>query len=119
MEIEHKLRHFAGILLIISAFTHVLQLFYFGFDWHQIVAAVWGSFYLVIGLLLIYLKKNKFILIFIVIILTIGGTYGIIRFILILTTENVFNYFNLFHPIVDAIVVPICIYLYSKLREEE
>ncbi|MFX0072636.1 MAG: hypothetical protein ACFFAO_16250 [Candidatus Hermodarchaeota archaeon] len=115
---EDKLRILAGVLLIISAITHVSQLFIFGFDWHQIVAAVYGAFYAILGILLIYLKNNKLLLLFISVVLIIGGTYGFIRFIIILTTENVFNYFNLFHVIVDIIVVPICLDLYLKFKKE-
>ena len=118
MENREKSRIFAGILLIISAITHVSQIFFYGTDWHTIGAAIYGSGYAVLGILLIYFREKKIVDLLCIIILTIGGTLGLIRFIIVLTTENIFNVLNLFHIIVDIIVVPICIYSYLKLKEK-
>ena len=90
MEKDEKLRYVAGILLIISAITHNLQLFVHGFSSHQIGAALYGAIYGILGILLIKFKESKII-----------------------------NYFIVFHVIVDIIVVPICIYLFLKLRKKE
>lgn len=119
MEKEDKLRYFAAILLIASAITHTLQLFVFGFALHQITAALYGAMYLVLGILLLKLKNSQILLLLCIILPAIGGTLGVIRFIEMLTNEDVFNYFIIFHVIVDIIVVPICIYLLIKLRASE
>ncbi len=119
MEKEDKLRYISGILLIISAITHNVQLFVYGFAWHQITAALYGASYAVLGILLLKFKDNKIILLICIIIPAIGGTLGVLRFITILTEESVVNYFIIFHVIVDIIVVPSCIYLYLQLREKE
>jgi uncharacterized membrane protein HdeD (DUF308 family) len=116
MEKEDKLRYFAGILLIASAITHTLQLFVFGFSSGQISAALYGAMYLVLGILLLKVKNSQILLILCIILPAVGGTLGIIRFIDMLTHEDVFNYFIIFHVIVDIIVVPICIYLLIKVR---
>jgi len=119
MEKEDNLRYIAALLLIASAITHTLQLFVFGFAWHQITAALYGAMYLVLGILLLQFKNNQIILILCIILPAIGGTLGVIRFIEMLTHEDVFNYFIVFHVIVDIIVVPICIYLLIKLRSNK
>jgi signal transduction histidine kinase len=117
MEKEDKLRYLAGILLIISSITHTLQLFVYGFSLHQIGAALYGALYLGLGIFLIVFKENKIVLILCIVLPAIGGTLGVVRFIAMITEENVVNYFIVFHVIVDIIVVPICIYLFLKLRE--
>ena len=119
MEKEDKLRYIAGILLIISAFTHNIQLFVHGFSSHQIGAALYGAAYGVLGILLLKFNENKILLLIGIIFPTIGGILGVNRFFLMLNEENVINYFIIFHVIVDIIVVPTCIYLYLKLREAE
>lgn len=119
MEKEDKLRYLAGILLIISAITHNIQLFVYGFSGHQITAALYGASYAVLGILLIKFKESKIVLLLCMFLPAIGGTLGVLRFITMLTEENVVNYFIIFHVIVDIIVVPICIYLCLKLREKE
>lgn len=116
---ENTLRYISGILLIISAITHNVQLFVYGFAWHQITAALYGVSYGVLGILLLKFTDNKIILIMCIIIPAIGGTLGILRFITILSEENVVNYFIIFHVIVDIIVIPSCIYLYLKLQEKK
>ena len=118
MEKEEKLKIFAGILLIISAITHVSQLFVYGFDWHQIVAAVYGACYAILGILLIKYGENKVVLILCILLPAVGGTLGVVRFIAVVILEGIYNFFIIFHVIVDIIVVPICIYLYSKVRKE-
>ena len=119
MEKDEKLRYIAGILLIISAITHNLQLFVHGFSSHQIGAALYGAIYGILGILLIKFKESKIILLICIVFPTIGGILGVSRFMLMLNEENVINYFIVFHVIVDIIVVPICIYLFLKLRKKE
>ena len=119
MEKDDKSRYIAGILLIISAFTHNIQLFVHGFSSHQIVAALYGAAYGVLGILIIKFKESKIILLIGIFFPTIGGILGAMRFMLMLTEENVINYFIIFHIIVDIIVVPICIYLFLQLRKKE
>jgi len=119
MEKEDKLRYISGILLIISAITHNVQLFVHGFAWHQITAALYGASYGVLGILLLKFKDNKIVLLLCIVLPAVGGTLGVLRFITMLTEENIVNYFIIFHVIVDIIVVPSCIYLYLQLREKE
>ena len=119
MEKEDILRYISGILLIISAITHNVQLFVHGFAWHQITAALYGASYAVLGILLLKFKDNKIVLLLCIVLPAVGGTLGVLRFITMLTEENVVNYFIIFHVIVDIIVVPSCIYLYLQLRKKE
>ena len=118
MENKEKLRNISGILLIISAFTHVIQVFFVGTGRLTLGAVAFGIVYGIIGILLIYLKENRIILLLCAILPTIGGILGVYRFIDSLIYENLVNYFIIFHVIVDIVVVPICIYLYLKLREK-
>ncbi|MHA1264420.1 MAG: hypothetical protein ACTSRS_04215 [Candidatus Helarchaeota archaeon] len=112
------MRIFAGILLVISAFTHVLQIFIVGFAWHDIFAAIFGLCYAVIGILLIKFQKNRRVLILGIILPSIGGVLGYVRLTMIeLALYNFVNYFIIFHLIVDCIVVPVCVYLYLILKK--
>ena len=83
METIDKCRVLAGVLLIASAITHVLQLFFVGFEWHDISAAIVGSLYGILGVLLLVLKENKIVLIISIIYPIIGGTLGLLRLITI------------------------------------
>jgi len=113
METQEKCRNLAGILLTYSAITHVLQLFFVGFEWHDISAAIVGSLYGLLGLLLFILKENKILLLICIIYPSIGGTLGLIRLITIeIGIYGEINWFIVWHIIVDAIVVPCCIYVY-------
>ncbi|MHA1130859.1 MAG: hypothetical protein ACTSQI_09305 [Candidatus Helarchaeota archaeon] len=120
MDINWKLRILAGILLIISAFTHVIQIFIISIDWHDIFAAVFGVIYALIGILLIKFQNNRSILIMGIIIPLTGGVLGTIRLVVIeIALYNFINYFIVFHLIIDCIVVPICLYLYLNLKKVE
>ena len=119
MELHDKLKKVAGILLIISAITHVTQLFVYGFEGHVIGAALYGSTYLILGILLIKFPKNKLISITGAIYPSIGGTLGMTRLITYYIQATVdINYFIVFHVIVDVIVVSICIYSLIKSRKK-
>ncbi|MBD3254839.1 MAG: hypothetical protein GF383_07085 [Candidatus Lokiarchaeota archaeon] len=119
METHEKLRIVAGILLIISAITHVSQIYFYGTDWHTIVAAVYGASYAILGGFLIYYRKNKLITLLCIFLPAIGGSLGMIRFFTVVILEGIYNFFIIFHVIVDIIVVPICIYSYFKIRKED
>ena len=98
---SHKL---AGMLMIISGVTHLLQLLVYPLEGHVIGAATFGIVYFIIGLMLL---RFKTIALWLGAILpTIGGILGIYRFIFLHS-----NPFSVFHVIIDLIVVPICIYL--------
>jgi uncharacterized membrane protein HdeD (DUF308 family) len=112
------LRLLAGILLIISGFTHVIQVFFVGTGRLTWGAVAFGIIYGIIGILLIYFNKNKIITLLCAILPIIGGILGVYRFIDSIIYENLINYFIIFHLIVDIIVVPICIYLYLKMKEK-
>lgn len=114
MEQEEKLRIFAGVLLIISCFTHIIQVFFVGTATHTIIAVMFGIAYGIIGILLIYFKNNKIITLLCAVLPTIGGSLGVYRYLVQLP-----NPFSVFHVIIDIIVIPICIYLYYKMRKNE
>lgn len=120
MELHDKLKALAGILLIVSAITHVAQLFVYGFEGHVIGAALYGSTYLILGILLIKYPKNKLISVIGAVHPAIGGILGTNRLITyyIQATGDI-NYFIVFHVVVDIIVVSICIYSLVKLRKQE
>ena len=124
MEKHEKLKVIAGILLIISAITHVLQLFIVGFEWHDMGAALYGSTYGILGILLIIVSyqdvstiMKKIITLVGIIWPLIGGLLGLNRLINIeLKIHGEINWFIIFHVIIDCIVIPICIYSLLKLR---
>lgn len=119
MEQQEKLRCLSGALLIVSAFTHIVQIFFVGTEWHTIGAVLFGVCYGIIGLLLIYFKEIKLITLMCAILPIIGGTLGLIRFIGMIFIEDVTNYFIIFHLVIDIIVVSICFYLYFLINKKE
>ncbi|MHA1782262.1 MAG: hypothetical protein ACTSUL_02430 [Promethearchaeota archaeon] len=120
MENHEKFRFLAGILLIISAITHVSQLFVYGIESHIIGASIFGVCYLILGILLLKLKKNQVINILGIILPIIGGSLGIGRLILFyVAASGELNFFIIFHVIVDIIVVPSCIYSYIGIKREK
>ena len=120
MESHAKLKTFAGLLLIASAITHLLQLFWVGFEWHDINAAIYGALYGLLGILLILYKDNKIITIVGVIFPTIGGLLGLNRLINIeIAIHGEINWFIVWHIIADIIIVPVCIFSYIHLRRLE
>ena len=125
MERHEKLKVFAGILLIISAITHIGQFLVFGFELHDIGAAIFGIAYGLLGFRLIVISikdvslKWKKVMTFGGIILPlIGGILGLNRLINIeIKIYGVFNWFIVIHVIIDCIVIPICIYSFLQLRK--
>lgn len=118
MEMHETLRRFAGILLIVSAITHIIQLIFVGFEWHDLAAALFGVIYGILGLLLIFLKENKPITIVAIILPVIGGTLGLVRLITIeIAQHNYINWFIVWHVLADIIIVPCCFYSYTHLAE--
>ncbi len=119
MEKHGKLKIFAGILLITSAITHVTQLFFVGFEWHDIGAAIIGSIYGILGVLLIIYRENKILTIICIIYPIFGGTLGLYRLVYIeIAIYGTVNWFIVWHVAVDVVVILICIYSYLKLRKE-
>ena len=114
MDTEKKLRLLAGMLLIISAFTHTLQVFVYGGVWHNIAAAFYGAMYLFLGIGLIKYLKTKGLVLACIFLPLIGGIGGVIRF-LFLHTE-VANLFIIIHVIIDIVVVPSSIYILKMMR---
>lgn len=97
----------AGMLMIISSVTHVIQLQIYPLQHHVIGAAVFGVIYFFIGLSL--LRHKRLALWLGAIIPTIGGVLGVYRFFFLHP-----NPFTVFHVAIDLIVVPICIYNLSQ-----
>lgn len=118
MQRNRILRYLAGILLICSAFTHVIQMFFVGTEAHTLGAVAFGVLYGIIGVILITYDKNKYVPLLCAILPAIGGVLGFIRFVGMLMVENIVNYFIIFHLTVDIIVVPICILLYRQLDKK-
>lgn len=114
MNTTFKLRLLAGALLIISAFTHTLQVFVYGGVWHNIGAAAYGAMYLFLGIGLIRYLDSKGLVLLCVLLPLIGGVGGVIRF-LFLHTETA-NLFIVLHVVIDLVVVPTCIYLFNSMR---
>ncbi|MBD3194180.1 MAG: hypothetical protein GF317_03940 [Candidatus Lokiarchaeota archaeon] len=103
----------AGFILIASSITHLLQLFFVGFEWHDLGAAIIGGFYGLLGVLLLIVKSNK-VLTFIGIIFPFtGGTLGLVRLIAIeIGINGAINWFIVWHLIADGIVVPSLFFYY-------
>jgi len=118
VEIHEKLRIIAGTLLIISAITHNVQLLFYGTEEHQILAAMYGVAYGVLGVLLIIFRKSQILAILGGTVPIIGGILGIQRLIVyFILVSGEINFFIIFHVIVDIFVVPMCWYDFIKLRK--
>ena len=109
-----KLRFLAGVLLIISAFTHSLQVFVYGGVWHNLAAAAYGAMYLFLGVGLIRYLKTRGLVVLCIILPLIGGIGGVIRF-LFFHTETA-NLFILLHVFIDIVVVPTCVLIFNSIR---
>ena len=114
MENEMKLRLMAGVLLIISAFTHTLQVFVYGGVWHNVAAAFYGAMYLFLGIGLIRYLKTKGLVLACIFLPLIGGIGGVIRFIFF--HIEVSNLFIILHVIIDVFVVPSSIYIFKMMK---
>ena len=100
----------AGMLMLISGVTHVIQLQVYPLEHHVIGAAGFGIIYFFIGIFL--LRRRRWAMWLGAILPTIGGILGLYRFFFLHP-----NPFTVFHVIVDLIVVPICIhYLRQKQK---
>ena len=123
MENHEKLKIVSGILLIISAITHIGQLLFVGFELHDIGAALYGSSYGVLGFLLILVSCkdisliwNKIITLVGVILPLVGGILGLNRLINIeIGIHGEINWFIVLHVIIDCIVIPSCLYSLIKI----
>ncbi len=104
-----QLIRLAGILMIISSITHVLQLWVYPLEHHVIGAAAFGIIYFFIGFFL--LRRNHLALKMGAILPSIGGLLGVYRFLFLQP-----NPFTIFHVVIDLVVVPICIYSLQRKR---
>ena len=102
-----QLLKLAGVLMLISSVTHVVQLQVYPLEHHVIGAAGFGVIYFFIGLFL--LRRKRLAMWFGAILPTIGGVLGIYRFIFLHP-----NPFTVFHVAIDLVVVPVCIYHLRK-----
>ena len=98
----NQLIKLAGILMIISSVTHVVQLQVYPLEHHVIGAALFGIIYFFIGFFL--LRRNPLAFWMGAILPSIGGVLGLYRFFFLHP-----NPFTIFHVVIDVIVVPICI----------
>ena len=99
----NQLIRLAGMLMIISSVTHVLQLLVYPLEHHVIGAAAFGIIYFFIGFFL--LRRNRLAFWIGAILPSIGGVLGVYRFFFLHP-----NPFTIFHVAIDLVVVPICIY---------
>ena len=99
----------AGMLMLVSGVTHVVQLQVYPLEHHVIGAAGFGIIYFLIGIFL--LRRHRLSFWFGAILPTIGGILGVYRFVFLHA-----NPFTVFHVIIDLIVVPICIYYLKQNR---
>ncbi len=107
----NEFRKLAGILMIISAFTHVLQVFVYEETVSVYSAAIYGGvIYALIGIQT--LKGNPIAFKAGIIFPLLGGIGGAYR---ALFSEDVL--FPAFHVMIDCIVIPIFVYL-VWFREE-
>lgn len=104
-----RMTNIAGMLMIISSVTHVLQLKVYPLEHHVIGAAAFGIIYFFIGLFL--LRRNHSAFWLGAILPSIGGVLGVYRFFWLHP-----NPFTIFHVAIDLVVVPICIYSLSGKR---
>ncbi|MGV2831971.1 hypothetical protein [Myxosarcina sp. GI1(2024)] len=103
-----QLLKIAGMLMLISSITHVVQLQVYPLEHHVIGAAAFGIIYFFIGLFI--LRRSRLALWLGAIVPSIGGVLGVYRFLFLHP-----NPFTVFHVLIDLVVVPICIY---KLKEK-
>lgn len=99
----------AGMLMLISSVTHIVQLQVYPLEHHVIGAAAFGIIYFFIGLFI--LRCDRLAFWFGAILPSIGGVLGIYRFIFLHP-----NPFTVFHVLIDLIVVPVCIYNLRQKR---
>ena len=99
----NQLIRLAGMLMIISSVTHVLQLLVYPLEHHVIGAAAFGIIYFFIGFFL--LRRHHLAFWMGAIMPSIGGVLGVYRFFFLHP-----NPFTIFHVAIDLVVVPICIY---------
>lgn len=104
-----QLLKLAGMLMLVSSVTHVVQLQVYPLEHHVIGAAAFGIIYFFIGLFL--LRCNRLALWLGAIIPSIGGILGVYRFLFLHP-----NPFTIFHVLIDLVVVPICIYSLKHKR---
>ncbi len=104
-----QLLKLAGILMLVSSVTHVVQLQVYPLEHHVIGAAGFGVIYFFIGLFL--LRRKRLALWFGAILPSIGGVLGVYRFLFLHP-----NPFTVFHVLIDLIVVPVCIYHLRQKR---
>ncbi len=97
-----QLLKLAGMLMLVSSVTHVVQLQVYPLSHHVIGAAAFGIIYFFIGLFL--LRRNRLALWLGAILPSIGGVLGVYRFLFLHP-----NPFTIFHVLIDLVVVPICI----------
>lgn len=105
-----NLRKLAGMLMLISGVTHLMQLLVYSLEAHVVGAAAFGIVYFIIGFLL--LRSSRLALWLGAILPTIGGILGVYRFLFLHP-----NSFTIFHVAIDLIVVPICINNLRKKRK--
>ncbi|MFW9794582.1 MAG: hypothetical protein ACFFEE_09790 [Candidatus Thorarchaeota archaeon] len=101
-------------MLILSAFTHTLQVFVYGGVWHNIGAALYGAMYLFLGIGLIKFLDRKGLVLLCVILPLIGGVGGVIRFFFFHTETA--NLFIILHVLIDTVVIPACIFIFKSMN---
>ncbi|MFF2086139.1 hypothetical protein ACFVVM_20370 [Nocardia sp. NPDC058176] len=98
----------AGSLLVLTGVTHVVQLAVYGTAGHVLGAVGYGVIYFVLGIAVLW--SWKWSLPLAVILPTIGGILGTIRFV----THP--NPFSVWHVFLDLIIVPAAVIALRRQR---
>ena len=114
----------AGVLLVISGITHVMQLWVYGAEGHVLGAVAFGVIYFVLGVWLLKDILNLNLTLAAAIIPLIGGVLGLGRLYLFYLKESgEMNWFIIWHVLVDLYVVPVNFICYFRskriLREKQ
>ncbi|MCC6152884.1 MAG: hypothetical protein IT367_03960 [Candidatus Hydrogenedentes bacterium] len=101
-------RQVAGVLMLISGVTHVVQLYFYPENHSAWGASIFGAIYFALGVYLLR-SSTRAALWLTAILPSIGGALGVWRFLHLHR-----NPFSVFHVAVDLVVVPCCIYMLMR-----
>lgn len=105
-----ELRIVPALLLLISCFTHVSQIFIYGANLPTIVVALFGVAYIIIATLM--LKGYYYSAIAASTVPALGAALGIYRFLTIIP-----NPFSVFDPLLDAFIVPLSFFIFLRWKK--
>lgn len=107
-----RIRRIAGMLMLISSVTHVLQLLVYPLEHHVLGAAAFGIMYFFIGLFL--LRRSLIALWLGAILPSIGGVLGVYRFLFLHP-----NPFTIFHVAIAIALLRNNVKIFGKLNKDK